>query len=152
MDIKSTRFGDIDVSEEAVLQFSHGLPGFLDEKTFAFLQYQPDSPFAFLQSVNDPDLTFIIVEAFAFFPDYDFDLDDEIAKELGIGDDNSPQIFNIVRIPEKLEEMTVNLLAPIIVNWRSHKAIQHVLEKTSYPVRQRVFPDGIPQQAGKGGR
>lgn len=152
MMIQSTRFGEIEVSEEAILQFPYGIPGFLEEKIFAFLPYQPDSPFSFLQSFKDSNLTLMIVEPFTFFPEYDFELDDEIAKQLGVSDDNPPQIFNIVRVPEKIEEMTVNLLAPIIVNWQSRKAIQHVLEKTSYPVRKRVFPDGIPPLTGKGGR
>lgn len=150
--VKSTRFGEIEVAEEMILQFPYGIPGFLEEKTFALLPYELDSPFAFLQSVNEPDLTFMIVEPFTFFPDYDFELDDAVAKDLGIGEDNPPQIFNIVRVPEKLEEMTINLLAPIIVNWHSRTAKQHVLEKTSYPVRQRVFPDGILPETGKGGR
>lgn len=152
MKLQSTRFGEIEVSEDVILQFPYGIPGFLEEKLFALLPYQPDSPFAFLQSVNNPDLTFMVVEAFTFFPDYDFELDDGVAKDLGIDEKNPPQIFNIVRVPEKLEEMTVNLLAPVIVNWQRRTAIQHVLEKTSYPVRQRVFPDGILPETGKGGK
>ena len=150
--VQSTRFGELEVAEEGILQFPCGIPGFVEEKTFALLPYQPDSPFSFLQSLKDPSLAFMLVEPFSFFPDYDFELDDVIVKELGLSDENVPQIFNIVRVPEKIEEMTVNLLAPIIVNWQSHKAMQHVLVTTSYPVRQRVFPEGIPSRTGKGGR
>ncbi|MDF2635272.1 MAG: fliW [Pelosinus sp.] len=152
MKVKSTRFGEIEVSEQAILQFPHGIPGFIDEKVFAFLPYDVDSPFAFLQSVNEPDLTFMIMEPFSFFPDYDFELDNSIVKALGFSDKNPPQIFNIIRMTEKLEEMTANLLAPIIVNWQNRKAMQYVLDKTSYNVRHRVFPDGLPQQADKGGQ
>ena len=149
MIIKSTRFGDIDVVDDGVLQFPHGVPGFTEEKVFVFLPYQPDSPFAFLQSLNDPDLTFVIVEPFTFFADYNFDIDSGITDELGICHENPPRIFNVVRVPEKIDEMTVNLLAPIIVNWEKRIAIQYVLEKTSYPVRQRIFPNGIAQQTDK---
>ena len=150
MIVRSTRFGEIEVSEQSILDFPHGIPGFVDEKVFAFVPYQLESPFAFLQSVNEPDLTFMIVEPFSFFPDYDFELENEIVKELEISDENPPQIFNIVKVVEKLEDMTANLLAPILVNWQSRKAIQHVLEKTSYQVRHRVFPNGLPQ-TNKGG-
>lgn len=151
MKVRSTRFGEIEVSDQFILDFPHGIPGFVDEKVFAFLPYQLESPFAFLQSANEPDLTFMIVEPFSFFPDYDFELEDGIVKELGISDENPPQVFNIVKVVEKLENMTANLLAPILVNWQNRKAMQYVLEKTSYQVRHRVFPNGLPPQTSKGG-
>jgi flagellar assembly factor FliW len=151
MIVRSTRFGEIEVSDQSILEFPHGIPGFVDEKVFAFLPYQLENPFAFLQSVNEPDLTFMIVEPFSFFPDYDFELEDGIVKELGISDENPPEVFNIVKVVEKLENMTANLLAPILVNWQDRKAMQYVLEKTSYQVRHRVFPNGLPPQTSKGG-
>lgn len=152
MQIKSTRFGPIEIADNELIRFPHALPGFPGEKTFAFLPYQPESPFAFLQSVTEPDLTFVIVEPFAFFKEYSFNLDDTVATELGLSDENTPKIFNIVRIPEKIDEMTANLLAPIIVNWNNRKAIQIVLEKSPYTVRHRLFPQGLPDQTAKGGK
>lgn len=151
MRIKSTRFGELEITDSQLIQFPHALPGFPEEKEFAILPYQPDSPFAFLQSLNEPDLTFVITEPFVFFPDYSFELDDTIAAELGIDGDNKPKIFNIVRIPDKAEEMTANLLAPILVNSQTHQAIQIVLEKSPYTVRHRLFPQGLPGQTEKGG-
>ena len=38
MQIKSTRFGEFEVSEELIVQFPEGLPGFEDQKQFAFLK------------------------------------------------------------------------------------------------------------------
>jgi flagellar assembly factor FliW len=153
MKIQSTRFGEIDVADEHLIKFSHGIPGFPGEQSFAFIPYQSESPFAFLQSVSDPDLTFVVVEPFHFFPDYNFQLDDSIATyELGFSAENTPWILNIVRIPEKAEEMTANLLAPIVINSEKRIGMQIVLEKSSYKVRHRLFPQGIPKQTAKGGR
>ncbi|HWR45786.1 flagellar assembly protein FliW [Sporomusa sp.] len=142
--IQSTRFGQIEIIDNELIRFPHGIPGFTNEHAFAFLPYQPDSPFAFLQSVTDPDLTFVIVEPFSFFQDYSFTLDEEILLELKLSNDNPPRIFNIVRIPEKIDEMTANLIAPIIVNWKTRSAKQIVLEKPVYTVRHRLFPQGLP--------
>ena len=150
--IQSTRFGEIEVAEAEFLRFPGGIPGFPAEHTFAFLPYQPDSPFAFLQSATDPDLSFIIADPFPFFTDYSFKLEDAIIAELALTEDNPPKIVNIIRIPEKTEEMTANLLAPIIINWTTRTAMQIVLEKSPYTVRHRLFPQGLPQQAGKGGK
>ena len=149
--IQSTRFGEVEVSEKMILQFPYGIPGFLEQKTYALLPYQPDSPFSFLQSLDDPDLTFMVVEPFAFVPDYDFEVDDVIAKELEISEGKPPQIFNIVKALGKLEDMTVNLSAPIVVSWHKQMAIQYLIENTTYSIRHPLFTNGLSAQP-KGGK
>lgn len=150
MSIQSARFGTLEVDEKDILRFPKGLPGFSEEKEFAFLPYGSNSPFAFLQSIADPNLTFLIVEPFAFFTDYQFEIDDKLAQDLGMSDKLPPQVFCIVTVPEKLDDMTANLLAPIVVNWKDRLAMQVVLEKMSYTTRHRLFPQGFPQKAGEG--
>ena len=153
MKIESTRFGTLEVSQEELLQFPHGLPGFQEERYFAFLPYQQGSPFAFLQSAITPDLTFVIIDPFAFFPDYVFKLEDSVVEEMELSGENLPQIFTIVRVTDKLDEMTTNLLAPIVVNAKVRTARQVVLESTSYTVRHLLFPNGAkPAQETKGGK
>ncbi len=149
--IESTRLGNMDVPEDRIMNFPQGMPGFPDEKIFAFLPYEAESPFAFLQSASEPNLTFLLVEPFTFFQDYDFKVDDEIVDQLGISLENPPQVFNVVSIREKTEEMTANLLAPVLINWRDQKAMQIVLEKTSYTTRHRLFSDELLANVEKKG-
>lgn len=146
MIIHSTRFGDIEVREEKLLHFPNGLPGFQNERKFAFLPNGEYSPFAFLQSATDPDLTFVIVNPFAFFKDYEFTLTDEVLGEIGLSEKMVPDIFNIVRIQGPLESATANLLAPVVINWENHVAMQVVLEKTPYTTRHQLFPNGLPNK------
>jgi flagellar assembly factor FliW len=150
--IESTRLGKLDVSEEEILKFPKGLPGFQNETAFAVIPHGDGSPFAFLQSASEPDLTFLVVDPFTFFSDYQFELDDEYAREMGIAGDVPFQVFNIVTVPEKVEEMTANLLAPIIVNWQTRTAEQIVLGKTVLTTRHRLFPEGFPKKPNKGGK
>lgn len=153
MFLKSTRFGEIEVAEDIIINFANGIPGFPDEHSFAFLSQGRQNPFAFLQSVGNPDLTFVIVEPFTLIPEYTFQLEGEIVSELELSDENLPQIFNIVTLKEKLESATVNLIAPIIVNWQAKTAIQIILDKTSYTTRHRLFPNGLPKEdSAEGGR
>lgn len=149
--IHSTRFGDIEVAADMIIRFPHGLPGFLEEREFAYLPTAADNPFAFLQSVTEPHLTFIVVDPFAFFTDYEFAIDDQIAYELGLSTDNRPQIMSIVSVPDNAEQMTANLLAPVIINTQTKTAIQMVLEKSPYTTRHRLFPEGFakPDKGGK---
>ena len=141
--IQSTRFGELEIKEEDTLFFPYGLPGFPDETNFVYLPYSKESPFAFLQSLKDPDLAFTVVNPFIFLNDYSFNLEDQILSEMDILESEPPQVMNIVRIPENAEEMTANLVAPLIINWRNRKARQVLLENSPYSVRQRLFPNGF---------
>lgn len=155
--VKSTRLGMLEVSEQDVLSFPYGLPGFLTEKEFAYVvcanEGEKDSPFAFLQSLTEPNLTFIVVDPFAYFPDYEFELPDDIAEEFGLEMKNPPQIISIVSVPEQAEQMTANLLAPVVINRLERTAVQFVLEKSPYTTKHRLFPNGfakaVPEEGGK---
>ena len=150
MVVESVTLGQVEVSDEKILHFNSGVPGFPDEKAFAFLPYETGSPFAFLQSTASPYLIFLVVDPFAFFQDYQFDLSDDLAREMEISLDSPPYVFNIVTIKDKLEAMTANLLAPVVVNWKNREAMQVVLEKSPYTTSHRLFPNGFPEQTGKG--
>jgi len=151
--VKSTRFGELDVAEKNILAFPHGMPGFPEENKFAFLEYQQDSPFYFLQSMTDADLAFLLIDPFAFFTDYEFSLDDQLAEEIGLTADNPPSVFNIATVKDKAENMTVNLVAPLLINARDRKAVQIVLEKSDYPTRYRLFaPDSGNKTLAEGSK
>ncbi|MHC1759574.1 MAG: flagellar assembly protein FliW [Negativicutes bacterium] len=143
MMVQSTRFGELNVLDEQILDFPQGVLGFPGETKFALMEYKPNSPFYILQSVLDADLTFLLINPFAFFNDYEFSMDDELVGAIGLNEENSPTVFNIATIKDKLESMTVNLAGPVLVNYRDRKGMQLVIEKTNFPTRYPLFPAGI---------
>ncbi|WP_042340025.1 flagellar assembly protein FliW [Desulfosporosinus youngiae] len=151
MNIKSTRFGELEVTEELLFKFPHGIPGFPEEKTFIFIPLDEKSPFAYLQSATEANLTFLLVDPFAFFRGYEFNLDDEIAKELGLSEQNLPQVFLIANSKDNLADMTVNLLAPLVINGLNRTGRQVILDNPDYSICHKLFPDGLPKEAVKGG-
>ena len=152
MIIESTRFGEVEVTEEQLFNFPHGIPGFPDEKTFVYMPHDAESPFSFLQSTMEANLTFLVVDPFAFFKDYEFVLEDEVAKELDLSQGNPPLVFLIANAKERLADMTVNLLAPIVMNGANRTGRQVILDKPEYSIRHKMFPDGLPKEAVKGGK
>ena len=152
MKIESTRFGELEVAEEQLINFPHGIPGFPDEKTFVYILQDEDSPFSFLQSTTEVHLSFLLADPFAFIKDYEFVLEDDIAEELGLSQENPPQVFLIASVKEKLADMTVNLLAPVVVNGINRTGRQVILDKSEYSIRHKLFPDGLPIEATEGGR
>ena len=152
MKIESTRFGQLEVAEEQLIHFSYGIPGFPDEKLFVHIGNDGESSFSFLQSTTEANLTFLLADPFAFINDYEFILEDDVAEELDISLGNPPQVFLIVTMKEKLSDMTVNLLAPVVVNGINRTGRQVILDKPEYSIRHKLFPDGLPKEAVKGGK
>jgi flagellar assembly factor FliW len=126
------------IATKALVNFRAGLPGFPDEHEFLLAhEGDDDSPFWILQSAIDPGTAFVLIVPFAFFPDYDFELDDSGAERIGITDPADALVFSVVTLAEVAEASTVNLLAPIVVNRHSGEALQHVLSK-GYDVKTPI--------------
>ncbi len=145
MIIESTRFGQLDVSETNIIKFPQGLCGFPDEKSFILISHQPDSEFSFLQSMSEPDLTFIMLETLRISEEYSFKLSDEIVAELNLSPTNPPQIFNIVTNKGNVDDMTVNLSAPVVINVNQCVAKQVILDNAEYKTNHRIFITGAHQ-------
>ena len=75
--VNTIRFGEVEVAEDKVVHFADGIPAFEDEHEFVIVPYDEESPYVFLQSLTTPDLAFLMTVPFVFFPDYEFELDDD---------------------------------------------------------------------------
>ncbi|AEG15378.1 Flagellar assembly factor fliW [Desulfofundulus kuznetsovii DSM 6115] len=119
------------------ITFPAGLPGLPAELTeFELVAVAEESPFFFLQSLQDENIGFILVNPFAFFPNYEFDLPEEDARALGIKAPEEAAVFCIVNASRGLARATVNLLAPVVVNAATGTARQVVLVDERYSIRQ----------------
>ena len=140
--VNTLRFGEIEVEEEKVVHFEDGIPAFEDEHEFLIVPYDDESPYVFLQSITTPDLAFLMTMPFVFFPDYEFELDDESQSRLGIKTQEDMLIYTLLTIPGgKVAEMTANLMAPVVLNQNTMQARQVVLDKSRYTTKHRLFPE-----------
>jgi flagellar assembly factor FliW len=58
--VPSSRFGDLEVPADSVIEFPAGIIGFPSAKSFIMLEHKP--PFSWLQSTQDTDLAFVVVD------------------------------------------------------------------------------------------
>lgn len=131
-----------------VLNFPAGIPGLPPElKKFELLALAADSPFFFLQSLQDENTAFILVNPFFFFPNYEFELPDEEAAALGISSPEQIAVFCIVNASRGLKNATVNLLAPVVVSVATGTARQVVLVDKRYGLRHPL-PGIAKERAG----
>ncbi len=150
MKINTRHFGQIEIHEDDIIGFSDGLLGFEDIKKYIIIPNpDPQVPFQWLQSVDNPELAFVITSPFLFTKDYEFDLPDKVIKTLEIGKPEDVMIYSIAVVPEDIKEMTINLRGPIIINLTNQKGKQIVLDNDKYNLKYNIFHD--TEQAGQGG-
>lgn len=137
--INTRVFGPIEVAESDVISFPGGLYGFESLRRFVLIDVAPDSPCRWLQSVDDGDLSFVVIDPWAVLPDYAPDLPDAEVARLGIGRPEEAVLLVIAVVPEDVRQMTVNLRAPLVVNPRTRQACQVILPGERYPIKHAVF-------------
>ena len=135
------RFGPIEVEDEKVIHFPEGIPAFEQEHEFVIIPYDEESPYVFLQSLKTPDLAVLMTMPFIFFPDYEFELDDENQQKLGLERQEDMLLYVLLTIPQgRVQDMTANLVAPLVINVANQQGRQLVLEHSPYQTKHRLFP------------
>lgn len=140
MKLHASSFGEIEIDEENVLTFPEGIPGFEQYKKFIVIN-NPDeeNPFDWLQSVDNEDLAFVIINPFFAFPDYDITIPESAIEKLKIKDETDIFVYTIVVVPENIEDMTTNLSGPIIINGKEKLGKQVILEDNRYITKHYIF-------------
>jgi flagellar assembly factor FliW len=137
MDIETSRFGVLPIDDERIMIFPRGLLGFPSHTRFALIQTGQGNYFFWLQSLEDPDLAFVVTDPNTFFKDYDVALRDETVADLQLTDLNFVQVFVICN--KVGDWLTGNLLGPLVVNAANRLAQQVVLTEKKWTTRQALL-------------
>ena len=117
--------------------FAQGLLGFPGSTTYVVVEVE-DTPYVWLQSVEEEDVAFLATSPFLFFPGYDLELGDEEQRAIEVDDPAQVEVLALLtvhRAGEQPESITANLLGPIVVNTESRRALQLVLDNPDYTTR-----------------
>lgn len=137
MEIQSSRFGVIDVDDDRIMTFPNGLLGFPSYTRFALIQTGEENYFFWLQSVDEPNLAFVVTDPAIFFKDYQVPVREETAQELQLADPAYLQTFVICN--KVGDWLTGNLLGPIVVNAQNRLGQQVVLTEKKWTTRQPLL-------------
>ena len=141
MKLLTKNFGEIKIEDKEIITFEEGIPGFLDNKRFIILPDDEDSPFTFLQSIDNGDLVFILIHPSSFYSDYLPDVPDDILKGLGEIKEDSLEVYAMVTLPEDITKMTANLKGPIIIHTENKKGMQAIVSNAQYKVKHYVYEE-----------
>lgn len=138
MIIETLSWGKLEVDKEQLYHFPKGIPGFDEETDFALI-VMAETPFSYLQSIHNKELSFLLGDPFTFYPSYEFELPDDEAEELEIQSD--VVVRCIITLKENAEQSTVNLLAPIVLNPVANLGKQVVLHKGPYHTKHSLLQE-----------
>lgn len=140
---ESRRVGKIDVTESEVLTFE-ALPGFPNRTRFVLMEHAEAGELAWLASIEDADLAFVVATPWGFFPNYDPPVEREHLAALGIEKREEVELLSIVTLAGK--SIFLNLAAPLLINVTTRRGIQVIGEDPRYTTRMAIPTLESPSQ------
>lgn len=140
------RFGEISYEDEDILFFPRGIPAFENMHEW-ILTGDEDNAVKWLQSVEDGDLALPVTSPDAVQSDYNARIPEDDLKLVGSLNPSDLALLIVLSIPEGAPwNMTANLRAPILINIKTHKAVQVIALNEEYPIRHIVFPEDVREK------
>jgi flagellar assembly factor FliW len=127
----NTRFGEVEYDPDNLLHFPAGLIGLPNLRDFIVMPNKKQGPLFWIQSVDDPDIAFVLTDPTNFFLDYRLMPEDTERRSLQLDEDDECFILSVVTVPAD-QKITLNLAAPILFAPKSNRAIQVIVENGDY--------------------
>lgn len=124
---------------DARLEFPAGLLGFPHLHSFWLIEPMGGYPLKFMQSVEEPDISFTCIDVAAVQPEYEFSLGEEDAAVLALEAPKDALVLAMVVFRADPREMTANLAGPLVINGKTHVGRQIVLNTEKYPLKFPLF-------------
>lgn len=145
--IQTKSFGEIEISQKQIIVFPNGLFGFESYKKFALIEENENSPFKWLQSLEDSAIAFIVIQPELFLSNYTPVVSTEELKEIYINSVEESLIMVIVTIPNSdIMQMTANLQGPILINPRTSIARQFISRNETHIVKKQIFEQSMVEK------
>jgi flagellar assembly factor FliW len=132
------RFGHCTYAESEVIAFPWGLPGFPQLRQFLVLSVPGQDGFIWLQSLDDVKVAMPLCDPWSLFDDYEAHLPQYAKQSMGIGAPDDFCIMCVCVVGKGAAEMTINLLAPVVINLKTRVGRQITLENQAYSVRTPI--------------
>jgi len=139
VNLSTNNFGNLNIEKENIITFEQGLLGFEELKQFAIIDLEECLPFEWLVSVEDPIVAFPILNPTLFFSDYKPSLSKDDLISLNIKKEKDVEMFCIVTLDKKPENVTLNLKGPILINMKNKMGKQVVLAEDYYSLNQLLI-------------
>lgn len=143
MQVNSRLFGKIDIEDEKIITFEGGLMGFEQYTRYVLIfnsEKQSGKGIMWLQSIEESDLAFSVIDPGHIFNEYSPVVEDEWLAPIGeYNSDEDLLVLCVLTVPSDLTQMTANTKAPLIINTITKKGCQIIVNNEEYTVRYNVY-------------
>lgn len=139
MKFETKYHGIIEYDESEVIHMVKGMTAFETLKKYVLLPVEDNEVFKLFHSIEDSYIGFIVLSPYYVKKDYKVDLDSNVIEELNIKDEKDVLIVNTVTLSDKIEEITTNLSAPIIINIKERLGKQIIISENEKMVKYPII-------------
>ncbi len=135
-------FGTIDIADDKIITMEKGMIGFPELRHFALIFDEEKEEKTFrvmwLQSMDDGDIAFPVTDPIRLIEDYKPSVSEEIIAPLGQMTEENTYLLVTVTVPKTIEDFSINLKAPIVINMDTNKGAQ-VITEDDYSVKYKIY-------------
>jgi flagellar assembly factor FliW len=139
--LKTELFGDLELSEDAVVVFPEGLIGFPQYIKFAIFELPDYQPFFGMQCIDDPQLSFVLVDPHIVTENYRVVLSDPDTAELGGTNIEQLAVYALVVLHSEPKNITANLQGPIVINPATKIGKQIIMASEQYQLKHHLYAE-----------
>ena len=141
--IQTSRFGEIEVEENQIINFPSGLVGFSEDRKFVIREDDAAAPFLWLQSVDSNGLAFVMIEPHVSVSNYELELTQEHLNKLDAKKIEELRVFVLVTMAKEIKDVTINLQGPLLFNLEKRLGLQFIITDGKYSTRHLLFGDKL---------
>jgi flagellar assembly factor FliW len=132
----------LSILNDKIIDLSNSVLGFDKFNRYIVKVVEEEGKYAFLNSTDEGEIGFIVASPFSFFTDFAFELSESTMKELNIASPEDVLVFGIITLNDPFDKSTMNLLAPIVINFTSLEGRQIVLpSKYNYSTKTPLYKE-----------
>lgn len=146
MIITTQKFGDLEIPENKIITMEKPILGFEHLKQYCLVEREDSEPFLWYQAIDDPSISFLVVNPLLFYPDFRIEVNPREIEELRVNDIATIETYAIVTIPKEARMMSLNLQGPILINTETCLAKQLIMVNSQYRVKHYVLRDMEKQE------
>lgn len=139
--LSAEKGGRSNMNKESVITFEDGILGFDNLKQYTLLHVEECRPFLWLVSVDNPRVSFAILNPAPYFSDYNptVSMDVEELASLGFSDIKSVETFCIVTLGKSATDTTMNLRGPLLIDMKKKIGRQIVKTEEYYSLHHPLI-------------
>jgi flagellar assembly factor FliW len=138
MQIDSTRFGRIEIPDEAVIRFPRGLYGLDGARSYCLLKHDEPGRFQWLQAADAPAIAMVVTDPFLFFASYEVEIPDPAAELLRATAAADITLYTSITVSLDRQQIYTNLLGPLVINHRARLGMQVIQDTARYSTRHLI--------------